>query len=744
VRMFASVEASTPFLEARELSVALHPVHLLRRRQVTPVLAIVEGSLWADLGRGQYGARQGLRSVAVENIHLRFAASDREILLREFAADCLGIRFRGRGAVYPKPGGPAEEADRREAANPLATALRAFENAPEWVLKLAEQVNAVTFRSPPGAEFAFAIYPAHPAANTFSFRLDNPVGGRVRGVDFSRLHLDVAWKDRQILLPDLQIHKGRGSLGLSGWYHSTNQMVSLHLLNTLPPDTFLDLFPDNVRVQAAEIVADYRFPLRLDLQIGPAPLATAAELFSGQLSFSKANVREVPIDSLDVTFARAGPEIRMNKAALQLASGPLASRLKMRNGIFRLDSRRFELGVTGTLNPHHIKPLLTPNMQTIVDWFGIQEPLQGDVIVGGVAGNPAVYCFGPVQATNFTIYGVAVQSLQGQLDITNEVMHIRGATLTRPEGAARGDVHMAFSNQTLRLDVDSTLDPRATTEMLGPAIAEFMQPFRLNGPARLQVEGLLDYCNFSLNHLQARVEAQRFGYDRWEADTAHFDLAVRGRRLRFTNVLATAYGGQFSGHGELYPVATDSQWRYEMDVTTRGAHLADLLAATFAKPVEELRGILDGRARVGGYIGKGTGPLAIGSGHAEIRNGLLFQTKLFSGLTAILSKLLPDFTLFAQTDARGTYLIRNSRVTSKDIELQGTVFSVKAAGDYFFGGGLDYRVEVQLLRGGPVAALVRLATLPVTRLLEFRLTGSFEDPKWRPVNLNPADLFSEK
>jgi hypothetical protein len=31
--------------------------------------------------------------------------------------------------------------------------------------------------------------------------------------------------------------------------------------------------------------------------------------------------------------------------------------------------------------------------------------------------------------------------------------------------------------------------------------------------------------------------------------------------------------------------------------------------------------------------------------------------------------------------------------------------------------------------------------MPVTRLLEFRLTGTFENPRWRPINLNPAELF---
>ena len=80
-------------------------------------------------------------------------------------------------------------------------------------------------------------------------------------------------------------------------------------------------------------------------------------------------------------------------------------------------------------------------------------------------------------------------------------------------------------------------------------------------------------------------------------------------------------------------------------------------------------------------------------------------------------------------------------IISRDVQLKGTLFGVKASGDYAFDTALDFRVEVQLLRSGPVAALVRLATLPVTRLLEFHLTGTFEEPRWRSVNLNLADLF---
>lgn len=736
VRAFTSADAPEPFLEAAELTVAVNPFAWLRRREVVPILSIEDGTLRARLGRSRIGARQGSREIAVEKIRMRFSAAAREVLLREFAADFLGIHFRGRGAFYPadKPQTPV--------GNPLAAVLHAIENAPNGVLRAVEQANQITFREPPSADFTFAIRPDRPEAHAAALRLA-AAGGQVRGVDFDRFDLEIALQNRQIRLPDLQIHRANGVLGLSGFFDLTNQTVSAHLVNTLSPATFLDLMPARIQAAAAAVVTNYDFPLRLELQVGPAPVAQVAERFSGRLEFSRAVLRDVPVERLDASFRRAGNEIRLDQAAVQFAAGPNASRLKIRDGFFLLDRQRFEAHATGTLDPHVLKPVMTPSSQNIVNWFGIAEPIQGDVTVGGTVGDPAIYCFGPVQATNFAINGVAVQSAQGQLDVTNEVMHLRNATLVRPEGVARGDVHMAFSNQTLRLEqIESTVDPRAVAQMIGPAAARFMEPFLLNGPVHARVDGLLDYCNFSLNRLDAHVEAQRFGYARWEADAAEFDLAVRGLRFRITNAVATAYGGQFAGTGVLYPVGNDATWRYEVDFNARGASLSNLLSASIGQPVGDLRGRVDGTARVGGYIGAGTGPTVTGAGHVDVREGLLFQTKLFGGLSAILSKIIPDFTLFAQTDAGGDFTIRNSRVHSRNAQLQGTVFSAKGAGHYSFAGDLDFRVEVQLLRNGPVAALVRLATRPVTRLLELRLTGTFEDPRWRPVNLNPAELFS--
>ncbi len=737
IRIFAGPESADPFLTAASFTVALDPVALWRERRVVPVIAIESGALQAVVGSRGDESRPS-RNLRADQIHFSFSSNGPEILLRDFSTRFLGIDFRGRGAAYLSS---AVDAPQTPVQNPLTTALNAIEEAPAHFLNILDEIQAIDFRAPPSADFAFTLYQKNSENNAVSFTLRNPEGVRIREVDFDQFQVDLIWQNQRLHVAQLDLQRNRDTLNLSGWLCTTGQIVFAEAMNTLPLSVFLNLMPSDLRAPVLEMVGDVNFPLRADVQIGPVATAKVLERASGRIRLSRARILDIPIESLDLSFALDGKLLRLLPSTAQLDSGPAASRVSAREGFFQFDTGRFEAHVEGSFNPLILQPVMTPNMRNIAAWFEINEPLRGGVMIGGTVGNPAIYCFGPVVATNIAIRGVPVQSIEGTLNITNEVMHITGATLVRPEGMARGDVHLAFSNQTLRLEVDSWLDPRATTRMLGPEVEAFMEPFQLNGPARIQASGMLDYANFSLNQLKGHIQAERFGYTQWEADTALFDIEATGRRIRITNATATAYGGTFSGHGVVYPVGGDRDWRYEVDMAAINVRLNDFLAASFERPMGELRGTLDGTGRLGGYVGPGTGPVAAGTGTVEIRDGLLFQTKLFSGLSAMLSKVFPDFHLFAQTDARGTYGIRNSRVYSRDIMLEGTLFGAKGSGHTTFQGDLNYRVEVQALRGGPVAALVRLATRPVTRLLEFRLTGTFDDPKWRPVNLNLAELF---
>ena len=72
--------------------------------------------------------------------------------------------------------------------------------------------------------------------------------------------------------------------------------------------------------------------------------------------------------------------------------------------------------------------------------------------------------------------------------------------------------------------------------------------------------------------------------------------------------------------------------------------------------------------------------------------------------------------------------------------LEGDVLSAHARGEYRLEDDLDFTVQVQMLRAGAVAQLLRTATFPLTKLLAFYIGGTLDRPNWRPENL-PKELF---
>lgn len=746
VRMFARDDSALPFLEAKELAVAAEPAALWRRKKFSPVLAVVGGTLRANPGDGSVGdgVRAGDGEVQIRDINLRFTANSNEMLLREFVAECLGIRFRGRGAVYFAPG-KTEEVEEERKVNPLSQALEALDGLPDGVRRAVEELNAVEFAAPPEADFSFVVYLAHPESNRASLRLKNPKGGTSDGRHFDGCDLELEWKEGVLHFPKVQFRKGGGLAGASGWFDTREGTVRASVVETIPPAELLELCPEEVQALVAENVGDARFPVRLEWETGPIAVEKALEEFKAKLWLAKATVRGIDVEKAELEVERKDGVWSLPEGKVQLGGdGEWATRVAVSNGYFREADKRFEIRWSGAVNPHHAKAALPVDYQEIIDWFQIGEPISVEGgVTGGTVGDPAVYCYGDGVATNFAVRGEPVQSFRTHVDITNEVMHLTGMVLQRPEGWARGDVHMAFSNQTLRMDVESIIDARAATRMIAPAVSNFFVPFRLEGQTRVRVAGVLDYCNFALNRLDGHVAAEDFGYGRWKADSAEWDFSVRGRRVAASNMVADAYGGHAEGSMRLYSLGTDHLWRYEVQLdSVKAVQIDKLLEASIGQPVEKLKGDLYGKGQIAGMIGTGQGRTVTGSGEAKIRNGFLMESKLFAGLTALLGKLLPDFSAFAQTEAGGDFSIRNSRIHSKDIRLEGTVYSVKAEGSFGFDNTLDYVAEVQLLRGGMVASLVRLATMPVTRLLEFRLGGTLSDPTWKPENLT-LDVFKK-
>jgi len=84
-----------------------------------------------------------------------------------------------------------------------------------------------------------------------------------------------------------------------------------------------------------------------------------------------------------------------------------------------------------------------------------------------------------------------------------------------------------------------------------------------------------------------------------------------------------------------------------------------------------------------------------------------------------------------------------SHITTDKVKIEGSVLSLKGRGQCGFDKDVDFHVQVKLMKDNNVVArLVQLVTLPLSKLFEFRLRGSLEDPRWYPENFS-TDLLEK-
>lgn len=128
-----------------------------------------------------------------------------------------------------------------------------------------------------------------------------------------------------------------------------------------------------------------------------------------------------------------------------------------------------------------------------------------------------------------------------------------------------------------------------------------------------------------------------------------------------------------------------------------------------------------------------------GKGHLSVRNGQLMRIKGFTGLVALLAERVPGVSWFTDsTQGSCDYVIENGILKSENIYIEGTVFSIKMYGQFdTVRDSLDFTVRVQFTkRDSLVGKILHPLTWPFTKLLlEFRLTGSADHPKWEYISV---------
>ena len=128
-----------------------------------------------------------------------------------------------------------------------------------------------------------------------------------------------------------------------------------------------------------------------------------------------------------------------------------------------------------------------------------------------------------------------------------------------------------------------------------------------------------------------------------------------------------------------------------------------------------------------------------GEGHISVIDGQIMRFKGFRGLMALLAEKVPGVSLFTDsTRASCDYTIENGVMKSDNIYIEGSVFSIKMYGAFdAVNGTLDFTARVQFVRNDSFfGKILHPLTWPFTKLLlEFRLTGTADDPEWSYISV---------
>lgn len=128
-----------------------------------------------------------------------------------------------------------------------------------------------------------------------------------------------------------------------------------------------------------------------------------------------------------------------------------------------------------------------------------------------------------------------------------------------------------------------------------------------------------------------------------------------------------------------------------------------------------------------------------GKGSLKIEKGQIMRMKGFVGLLELLAERVPGFaSLTDSTQGSCDYTITNGRLATDNLYIEGNVFSIKMYGEHdFVNDRLNFTARVQFTKKDSVAGhILHPLTWPFTKLLlEFKLTGSTENPKWEYISV---------
>jgi len=399
-------------------------------------------------------------------------------------------------------------------------------------------------------------------------------------------------------------------------------------------------------------------------------------------------------------------------------------------------ARDYRWRFAAQLPPDAVLPLLQSNTGALLQHLRWTEPPHVEGEVWGEFLRPdTVAGQGRIEWHNFTFRGVPVSRLTTYVAFSNRWLHAIQPRVER-NGAVLSADGLAVDFHSQRVHLTNAIgrdDPATVAAAIGPKTATNLAPYQFEQPPWVQLDGTIPWHGTDGANLQVKIKGGPFRW--WRFRSPHLTGALQWSEhlVILTNVAAEFYGGRLEGWGVFdFSPARGVDCRFQVQLTQ--VQMAALMQDVSPSP-RPLEGLLDGRLAIT-EGNSGDWRSWNGQGEVRLRDGWIWSIPLFGILSEPLDALVPGLGRSPVTSARATFVLTNGVIVTDNLECRAPTMRLIYSGRAQLDGQVDAVVQAELLRDAwLVGRVLSLALWPVSKIFEFRVTGTLSNPKAEPLHI---------
>ena len=562
-------------------------------------------------------------------------------------------------------------------------------------------------------------------------------------LELKSVKLKSSWHGPLLLMPELSAELYDGTLQGSARLDTATRRLSAQVKSDFDPQQAAPLLGTNARQWLAQF--GWRQPPKLSTRLSvtlpvwtnqmgwrttdwPGEVLPTLEL-EGDFQVGPVSYRSVPLRAAQSDFTYTNRVWRLPSVVLAAPEGKVYA-----SHVAHEVTGEYSFVIDSRVDPRMIRPLLDPEVQKVIDEFTITSPPEIYAEISGRWSDLAhTSARATIAITNAGYRKQVALEARALITFTNQVLSIVDPVVVRPEGTGRADsVVLDFPRKRLFLNhANGSLDGRAVVTAVGPSVAELMEPYRFLQAPHGRVDGYVNLEDGSLSDLRFQLGGGPFEWRSFRFQQITGDVHWAGPSLTLSNLHGTMHGGELDASMKFDFTAKEGA-NFAFTTVVTNINLRSLIK-DFGNATNTLEGTLDGRL----IITKANTEVPrswFGRGDASLKDGLIWEVPVFGLFSPVLNVIVPGSGNNRAKEAEATFIISNSVIRTDNLKIQASGMRLTYEGWIDFDTRLDGRMEAALFRDTPgVGPLVSTVFSPLTKLLEYKVTGTLNKPKSEPL-----------